>query len=194
MNRRDHNERCRVCKATVKELLAALFGRVEVNWDIDLPSSVEEYRNSSVADDLAKIHEYLQKHRNHENFVKSSKLPRVDFFIPSDGLIIEFDESQHFTHPREIALDNYPQGLKVGFSVERWRSLCQQLHKRDNDPVYRDEQRAWYDTLRDFAPSILGSGQTIRLYSRDLVWCPLNPEDESDLMNFKKVLMNGSSC
>src|SRR5207253_11507254 len=80
------------------------------------------------ADDLAKIHEYLQKHRNHENFVRSLKLPRVDFFIPSDGLIIEFDESQHFTHPREIALDNYPQGLKVGFSVERWRSLCQQLH------------------------------------------------------------------
>ena len=70
--------------------------------------------------------------------------------------------TQHFTKPREIALGLYPQNIPYGFSVERWRKLCESLDKRDNDPPYRDEQRAWYDTLRDFAPQIVwGKGKTI---------------------------------
>lgn len=183
-----HNERCSTCKNSVKKLLFAVFGSVEDDWDLDLPSKIEEYRNSSFAEDLGKIYKSLQMLRGNDKFVKSSRLPKVDFFIPNNGLIIEFDESQHFTMPREKALDNYPPGLQVGFSVKRWQSLCQQLHKHDKLPVYRDEQRAWYDTLRDFAPSVRGFGQTIRLYSRDLIWCSLDPKSESDLAIFKKTL------
>ncbi len=29
---------------------------------------------------------------------------------------------------------------------------CDRVHARDNEPCYRDEQRAWYDTLRDILP------------------------------------------
>jgi hypothetical protein len=115
-------------------------------------------------------------------------LPRVDFFIPDRSLIVEFDESQHFTKPRDITLNHYPEYREFGFSLKRWRTLCQQLHKRDNDPPFRDEQRAWYDTLRDFAPILSGTGRTVRLYSRDAIWCSLSPNNESDLRSFEKFM------
>ena len=40
----------------------------------------------------------------------------------------------------------------------------------------RDEQRAWYDTLRDLVPSIMGLQPTVRLYASDQVWCSLDPD------------------
>jgi len=67
-------------------------------------------------------------------------------------------------------------------------ALCKRIAARDNHPSYRDEQRAWYDTLRDFAPTLLGMKQTLRLYSRDLVWCALNPTDEAALLAFTQAL------
>ena len=193
MNKKSHNERCRTCKHTVEELLMATFGRVESNWDIGIPCSLDAHANTNFSDILQTIHKALQKYRNFDHFIRSSKLPRVDYFIPDQNLIVEFDESQHFTKPREITLSNYPDNLQYGFSVEKWRKLCQKLDKRDNDPPYRDEQRAWYDTLRDFAPKLWGSGQTIRLYSRDLIWCSLDPKNKSDLANFKQMIMKGKA-
>lgn len=190
MSRKHHNERCRDCKENVRNLLAALLGAVEVNWDLDLPGKLEDFTNTSLYDSLGIVHEALQKNRGFKQFVRSKKMPRVDFFIPERKLIIEFDESQHFTKPRDVALSLYPNGQYFGFSVERWRTLCQELSKSDNDPPYRDEQRAWYDTLRDFTPILWGTGQTIRLYSRDLVWCSLNSNAESDLRAFEQIIIS----
>jgi len=121
-------------------------------------------------------------------------LPRIDFFIPEHNLIIEFDESQHFTKPREISLSYYPLDKEYGYSIQKWHALCRTLNKRDNDPPYRDEQRGWYDTLRDFAPLLWESGKTIRLYSRDLVWCSLNPKDEADIAIFKELILNNTEA
>lgn len=185
-----HNERCRDCKESIQSLLATIFVEVKVNYDIDLPSRIEDYSNTDIYADIAPVYKALQKHRGHFEFVKAKKLPRVDLYIPNEKIIIEFDESQHFTGPRGIALDLYPKTKQYGFSVDRWRNLCRDLNKRDNDPPYRDEQRAWYDTLRDFAPQLWETGKTIRLYSRDLVWCSLNPKKESDLEAFKKIILN----
>jgi hypothetical protein len=185
-----HNERCRDCKQSVRNLLAASFGTVEVNWDLCLPCNMGDYKDTLQNDVLGKIYEALQTHRGFCHFVKSKKLPRVNFFIPSRSLIVEFDETQHFTKPRDIALGLYPSGLRFCFSVEKWRALCRKLNKRDNDPPYRDEQRAWYDTLRDFAPLLSGGGQVARLYSRDFVWCSLNPANRSHLDKFRTYLGN----
>ena len=44
----------------------------------------------------------------------------------------------------------------------------------------RDEQRAWYDTLRDLVPSIKGLRPTVRLYARDRAWCSLDPDSKED--------------
>jgi hypothetical protein len=190
VRRQGHNERCRDCKQAVHKMLGALFGSVKANWDLDFPSSLETFRTTTLAVTLESIHEALERHRGFKGFVRSAKLPKVDYFIPSRNLIIEFDESQHFTKPRDIALSLYPRGEKYGFSVEKWRTLCTKLDKRDNDPPYRDEQRAWYDTLRDFAPKFLGAGQTVRIYSRDLIWCSLNPDNQSDLLTFERTIMS----
>lgn len=183
-----HNERCRDCKENFHSLLAMIYEDVRVNYDIDFPSKIEDLRDTCIYSEISTVYQALQKHRGYFNFVRSKSLSRVDFYIPNERIIIEFDESQHFTEPRGIALDLYPKNFLYGFSVDRWRNLCRELNKRDNDPPYRDEQRAWYDTLRDFAPRLWNSGKTIRIYSRDLVWCSLNPKKESDLNAFKKLM------
>ncbi|MCK4444157.1 MAG: hypothetical protein KAW09_06415, partial [Thermoplasmata archaeon] len=106
------------------------------------------------------------------------------------GLILEFDESQHFTAPRKIALENYPEELILGYDKNRWRTLCEQIDAKDNDPacVYRDEQRAWYDALKDFLPTMMGLSPTVRLYSKDVHWCSLNHNVPSDVKRFKTLL------
>ena len=190
MNKKNHNERCRDCKQNFTDLLVATFGGVEVNWDLNIPCRLEELISSGLSDVLNPIYDALKQYRGFDHFVKATKLPRVDYYIPSGGLIIEFDESQHFTKPREITLSHYPHDLIVGFSVEKWKSLCLKLNKKDNDPPYRDEQRAWYDTIRDFAPTLLGAGKTIRLYARDDIWCSLDSKDESDLIRFNNFIMD----
>ena len=184
---RSHDERCKECKANVGRLLAVRFGAVKTNCDLHISSRLEDYKNSGLSDVLSSIYSSLQRHRGFENFIRSKKLKPVDFYLPEKSLIVEFDESQHFTKAREIALSLYPQNCEFGFSVDRWRMLCQKLDKRDNDPPFRDEQRSWYDTLRDFAPLLSGIGKTIRLYSRDLVWCSLKLDNESDFLAFDRL-------
>lgn len=179
-----HNERCKNCKRNVELLLRNAFENVETNYNLTLPSRVEGYKSTDHESLLSDIFEKLTKHRSHDNFIKVKNLPNVDYYIPSKGYIIEFDESQHFTIPRDISLGVYPKEQTVGFSVDRWRRLCQELRKKDNDPPYRDEQRAWFDTLRDFAPLTLGRGQTMRLFARDYEWCSLNPAKTADVEKF----------
>ena len=183
-----HNERCKDCKTRVEELLNLLYEEVIANYNLNLPSKVDAYIGSMFEKELRQIHVSLQKYRGHKVFVKSRKLQNVDFFVPEPGFIVEFDESQHFTKPREIALSRYPHTLTLGFDKNRWKDLCVNLNNKDNDPPYRDEQRAWYDTLRDFAPSILKIKPTIRLYSSDYAWCSLDPKSKSGQEQFKKLL------
>jgi hypothetical protein len=183
-----HNERCRGCKDAIRSLLEAVFGIVEVNFDLNLPSALLDYAGRDTFFTLDRVYKALQEHRGFNNSVRSKKLPRVDFFIPNRSLIIEFDESQHFTEPRDISLSLYLKKEKFGFSPTRWRALCQTLHKRDNDPPFRDEQRAWYDTLRDFAPKYRGAGQIVRLYSRERVWCSIDPCKAPDFRLFKRLI------
>lgn len=105
---KSHNERCPECKKSVKKLLEACLGIVEINWDLEIGCRLDAFKNTKLLGVLEPIHTALQNHRGFEHFVKSTKLPRVDFFIPERNLIVEFDESQHFTKTRDIALSLYP--------------------------------------------------------------------------------------
>jgi hypothetical protein len=185
---KSHNERCKECKKRIYELLTKLYGEVEKGYSLNLPAHLEEYQKYAEYDALKTIYTKLQNHRGHDQFVRAKKLPPGDLFVVNPGFAVEIDESQHFTKLRQIALENYPAYMKCGFDKTKWIERCIKLNIKDPSPIYRDEQRAWYDTLRDFAPHLLGINPTIRLYLKDHIWCGLNPKKEEDISTFKKIL------
>ncbi len=183
-----HDERCPRCKETIKAMLAKIYGKVEQNYKFEIGTHPEDFKNTLYYDKLKEIYAALQNYRRFKEFVKTKTLPNCDLFVLKPGFIVEFDESQHFTTPRKITLEKYPSGLELGFSREKWMELCEEINVRDNDPPYRDEQRAWYDTLRDFLPAIEVMKPTVRLFDRDFVWCDLNPDDPNDVEKFRRMV------
>ncbi|MGD0406897.1 MAG: hypothetical protein ABSB10_09645 [Candidatus Bathyarchaeia archaeon] len=187
-----HNERCPKCKQTIEKLLEKIYGKVERNYKFEVGTHPDDYLNSAGYDKLKEIYDALKNCRGFGEFVKAATLPNCDFFIPNPGFMVEFDESQHFTLPRKIALERYPNDLRLGFNRAKWIASCDRINAQDNNPPYRDEQRAWYDTLRDFLPAVKGLKPTVRLLARDFVWCNLNPEYASDVERFKEFIKNAS--
>ena len=102
--------------------------------------------------------------------------------------MVEYDEEQHFTIPRALSLSGVPAGHAVAFDLVRWRDLAKSLNKHDNDPPFRDEQRAWYDVLRDILPLEYGLGPTSRLLDRENVYCTLDPKNVGDVTAFERML------
>ena len=186
---RRHDQRCRECKVRIEELLIQIYGEVKPNYNLKIPAKPEDYLGSVYSKDLDAIHTELQEHQGYKNFVRAKNyIAPVDFYVPKPGLIVEFDESQHFTAPRKKALSLYPKDLKLGFDRDRWQDLCSIENQHDNHPPFRDEQRAWYDALRDFAPVLLEIKPTIRLYARDYAWCKLDSKKVTDQESFKQFL------
>ena len=181
-------ERCPDCKVIVKRMLEKIYGSVESDYKVEVRTDVEEYVDTPFYQKLKEIFSELQKYRGHEDFVRKSTLHPCDFFVPDAGFIVEFDETQHFTIPRKISFQNYPHNLELGFSSAKWIALCDKHDSKDNDPPDRDEQRAWYDTLRDFLPEIKGLKPTVRLYSNEMQWCSLNPDDPNDVARFRNII------
>ncbi len=183
-----HDERCPSCKDTLFQMLKLIYGGVERNCRLEAATLPEHYRNSPWHAELEAIFRALASHRGFAEFVKTSNLPNCDYFVPKPGFVVEFDESQHFTECRRITLERYPEALQVGYDRARWIGLCESHKSQDNDPPYRDEQRAWYDTLRDFLPSTRELYPTVRLYAREMHWCDLNPTVQDDVEVFKSRL------
>ena len=183
-----HDERCPECKNTVETMLRKVYGAVNSNYKFEIGARVEDYKTSACYRDLQEIFTVLQSYRGYESFVRTMTLPHCDFFVPNPGFVVEFDESQHFTIPRRLSLSHYSDSLKVGFPKERWIHLCEQIRAQDNDPPFRDEQRAWYDTLRDFLSETKGLYPTVRLYSREMQWCSLDPANANDVQRFRRLI------
>jgi hypothetical protein len=183
-----HNERCPECKQTIEKMLRKIYGEVKSNYKFEVGVLPEDFIDSRFYHEIKDIFLTLKEYRGHEDFVRASNLPRVDFYVPKPGFIVEFDESQHFTDCRKESLLKYPDTLEIGFNANKWIELCEKIDAKDNDPPYRDEQRAWYDILRDFLPTIKQLLPTIRLFSKDFRWCNLNPEVQSDIKKFKALL------
>ncbi|HAF07117.1 MAG: hypothetical protein XD76_0863 [candidate division TA06 bacterium 32_111] len=193
ISKSNHNERCPKCKETVKELLEKIYGKVEVNYNLKVGTLPEDFKNTPYYEQLKNIYEALQNNRGFKKFVKSKTLPNCDFFVSNQKFIVEFDETQHFTKQRGLTLKNYPEKLELGFDRRRWIELCDRFKSKDNDPPYRDEQRSWYDTIRDFLPSIKEDLKpTVRLFSKDYVWCSFDPKKKSDVKRFEKILKGDS--
>ena len=90
----------------------------------------------------------LKDYRGYTPFNRNGKI-KFDFVIDDCKLIIEYDERQHFSIPRKISLENYPSDIKLFYNKDEWINRCEEIHAQDNDPIYRDEQRAYRDSIRD---------------------------------------------
>ena len=190
-----HSERCRECKIRVGQLLARIYGACVRDHRLRWETSLTAYAGTSVDPVLRDVAGVLEEHRGYGigAFVRSNALAGCDYWVPDPGFIVEFDESQHFTRPRKLALSVYPDAHPLGFAARRWLELCEHHDARDNDPPFRDEQRAWYDTLRDLVPSIRGLQPTVRFYARDQVWCSLDPDSRADRECFSDLIHDRAS-
>lgn len=190
-----HSERCPECKHRVHELLQRRFGRCLVNHRFPWPANFHGYVGTAIYPVLKRVVDALHAHRGYrvEDYVKARTLAACDFWIPDPGFVVEFDESQHFTNPRKLALTAIGDALRFGFPRDRWIDLCTHHNAKDNDPPHRDEQRAWYDTLRDLAPTLEGHLPTVRLYARDLAWCELDVDCADDRALFDQTALSYAS-
>lgn len=90
----------------------------------------------------------LSTYRGDKNFVKKNVTLRCDFVCENSKLIIEYDERQHFSEARKISLLSYPD-IPLYYDRNLWVSACQNIQAKDNQPINRDEIRAFYDSTRD---------------------------------------------
>jgi len=174
-----HTENCKKCKLTIFNALKKEFGEVTDQWQSDWPCKFEDVISlpeikKPVAKTFEKIIKNLQSHRGHTNFVRRRKLQPCDYYIKSLNCIVEFDESQHFTGPRGLSLSFYPKAIRLGYNKEEWLKRCITLNRHDNHPPDRDEQRAWYDALRDLLPAYFGMNPTVRIWAKEMIWCEEN--------------------
>ncbi len=183
-------ERCPACKERVAELLKRVYGTCMRNHGFGWPAALAPYAATAIGSLLRDVARMLEAHRGYgvSTFVRRELLAPCDYWVPNPGFIVEFDESQHFTSLRRLALSEYEDMVPLGFSARRWIELCEHHDARDNHPLYRDEQRAWYDTLRDLVPSIRGLQPTVRLYASDRVWCSLDPDRREDRKRFLELM------
>lgn len=174
LNNNSHSSHCRLCKQRVGEMLEAIYGRCQQNYSFGWSASPHDYVTTPIGTILGRIQSGLENFRGHRDFIKSPIVPPCDYYVSAPPFIVEFDENQHFSRPRLIALSLYPEDIQLGFSVTDWRNLCRRLDARDDEPFDRDERRAWYDTLRDLVPIVYGFAPTARLYGGAYSWCSLD--------------------
>jgi len=141
--RREHRE---PQKRALAELLRRRYDTVEIEaqfpWlTVPHPDQMDET--------MGAIFHALQATRNFSSFITPSQRLKCDFFLPRERLIVEYDERQHFTLQRAKALELYPPNLPLSFDREEWLNACRTIQATDRTPPYRDEQRAFYDSLRD---------------------------------------------
>ncbi len=157
-------------RAAFKKVLEEKFGRVEMEWkssSITVPD-LEERRNMQA--DLRRILDAIESHRNQKIRGRKGHKLAFDLFIADLDLPIEFDERQHFTPLRAVSLCNYSPRLLLGFDSKRWMELSEKIRAGDNSPAYRDEQRAFYDSIRDILVSEVGLLPVVRIFEEDVEW------------------------
>ena len=191
LNDNSHSEHCRACKERVRELLAAIYGHCHVNHSFSWPATPDDYEQTPIGAAVRRISAGLGDLRGHRDFIKSALVPPCDFYISNPPFILEFDESQHFSSPRLVTLSLYPKEVQLGFPLHRWQELCREIDAKDDEPIDRDERRAWYDTLRDLVPTLRGFEPTLRLYAGEFEWCSMDAMQEKDRQLFFTVLGGG---
>lgn len=155
-------------RAALKRVLEKRYGHVETEWKSPLISVPDLIERTQMSSDIRKIVEALTGFRMMEIRGRKGHKLAFDLFIPKLNLPIEFDERQHFTPLRAVSLRNYPVNARLGFSREKWIRLSDEIRAGDNSPMYRDEQRALYDSIRDLMAPEIGLSPVVRVFEEDM--------------------------
>jgi hypothetical protein len=115
-------------------------------------ANLSQYNKKEIYPYLKIIYAALENYRGRKIKIGKKELANCDIYIPGEQRIVELDEVRHFTELRAVALNNFPKELTIAFDKDEYADCCNRIKMKDDDPPYRDEQRAWYDTLRDFFP------------------------------------------
>jgi very-short-patch-repair endonuclease len=116
-----------------------------------------------------RVYNALCAYRGHTIFIAPNLSLAVDMYVESLSLIVEYDEDQHFSQARKVALEQYAENQDYGFSVADWIATCEAVKASDAHPVTRDETRAFYDTVRDVMIPRQGL-KLLRLRHGDFDW------------------------
>ena len=90
----------------------------------------------------------LRDYRGFDSFAGNGRSLACDFVSESNGVIIEYDERQHFSQARLVSLQAYPD-VDLCFDKDLWIRASGDIQAVDNTPPDRDEARAYYDSIRD---------------------------------------------
>ena len=158
-------------RSAFKDTLEKHFGKVETEKKFEEIRIPDLSDRSSMDADLLLILDEIESFRKMKikKWNTNGKLS-FDFFVPAKNIVIEFDERQHFTLPRAASLRTYAGTTKLGFDKGKWIQLCEDINAGDNSPEYRDEQRAFYDAIRDVMAPRVGLKPVIRIYESDVLW------------------------
>ncbi len=167
---------------TAREQRAALIASIRAHFrDARVECSDLPWLRVPTAADMVEplttIFSALCRHRGHNAFATAGRKLVCDIVIPSQRLIVEYDERQHFSAPRAVALRLYPDAAAIGFDAAEWIAHCDRIAAIDNDPPYRDEQRAFYDSVRDILAGANGY-RVVRLKHGAFDWGTTNAQEE----------------
>lgn len=141
---------------------------VTVHWLSNLGHLNPAIGNDTVTHALRAVHNQLRGDEQLLASKRSGSSPRLDFVLPAEKLIIEVDETQHFTSDRLATLRMYPDDLDYAFDieyychlVESWRNRADRYRaaKTARDFPFaggRRAQRAYFDACRDLTASAHG--------------------------------------
>ncbi len=101
-----------------------------------------------IADEYIGLFDALSAYRGNTDFAKKNVTLRCDFVCEGQKLIIEYDERQHFSQARKLALESY-QHVPLCYDRRLWMKACSDIQAKDGNPANRDEIRAFYDSTRD---------------------------------------------
>ena len=101
-----HAERCRECKIRVKQLLGRIYGACLRDHSFQWETSLTAYAGTPIGPVLRDVAGVLERYRGYGigAFVRSNVLAGCDYWVPDPGFVVEFDESQHFTRPRNLGV------------------------------------------------------------------------------------------
>ena len=133
---RRHSESCSACKVRVAEFLERIYGTCVRDHGFGWPAGLDAYAATSIGSVLRDVARILESHRGYgiDKFVRRDVLAPCDYWVPNPGFIIEFDERQHFTSPRKLALSVYTEMVPLGFSAARWIGTLRTTRRTGQPP------------------------------------------------------------